>query len=78
MKKIKQFLNNMNDISVSLIQIYGELNRIRLILGEKSKRGKIIEEFDKKYNYYFPFFDSEKAKKKYKGTKGEVNVQKNN
>jgi len=48
-----------------LLQIYGELNRIRLILGEDSKRGKEIEKFDAETNHYFPFFDSEKAFKKY-------------
>ena len=39
----------------ALYQIYGELNRIRLILGEDSERGKDIEEWDKWYNEYAPF-----------------------
>ena len=58
-------------IEAMLAQIYGELNRIRLIQGEKSKRGKKIEEFDKKYNKYYPYFGSKESEKNFKAAKGK-------
>ena len=51
-----------------LIQIYGELNRIRLIIGEKSRYGKRIKEADKKFRYN-PFFEKETDFKLYKHLK---------
>ncbi len=48
-----------------LMQIYGELNRIRLILGEESKTGKRIEDGDKRFGYN-PFFEDEKTYEKYR------------
>lgn len=57
---------------LSLAQIYGELNRIRLIIGSKSEKGKHIEQFDKECNKYFPFFDSEKAFNDYGNLKGDM------
>lgn len=52
------------NINAALTQIYGELNRIRLITSDP-KRAKSIEKFDKENNHYAPFFGSEKARKKY-------------
>ena len=59
-------------IETMLTQIYGELNRIRLIMSDKNETGKKIQEFDKIYNKYFPFFDSKKNYDKYKACKGET------
>lgn len=42
------------NISCALTQIYGELNRIRLITSDP-KRFKEIEKFDKEHNHYAPF-----------------------
>ena len=58
-------------IATALFQIYGELNRVRLIIGEKSKRAKDIENFDKKNNKYYPYFGSEKSEKRYQALKGK-------
>ena len=52
MKKVKFTTEDI------LIQIYGELNRIRLIMGEKTKYGKRIKDGDKKQGYN-PFFERE-------------------
>lgn len=52
------------NISVALTQIYGEMNRMRLITSDH-KRAKNIEKFDKENNNYAPFFGSEKARKEY-------------
>jgi len=60
-KKLIALIN----INNTLTQIYGELNRIRLIQSDP-KRAKSIEKFDRENNHYAPFFGSEKARKKYK------------
>lgn len=70
-KYFKSLLAALIDINSSLIQIYGELNRIRLIAGEKSEKGRWIEEFDEVNNGYIPFFDSKKNYKKYNALKRE-------
>ena len=56
----KNLLIILQNINVSLIQIYGELNRLRLIAGEKSERGKKIEEYDRMNFKYNPYFGSER------------------
>lgn len=63
-------LNKPKDIQNCLMQIYGELNRIRLILGEKSERGQKIEKFDRETNAYIPFFDNDEEFKKFPYPKG--------
>lgn len=52
-----------------LMQIYGELNRIRIILGEGSETGERIAKFDRENNGYDPFFDSEVNFKKFNALK---------
>lgn len=52
------------NISAALTQIYGELNRMRLIQSDP-KRAKDIEKFDRENNNYAPYFGSEKARKEY-------------
>lgn len=58
MNTFKSWLLAPIAIANALWQIYGELNRIRLIMGSKSTRGQEIEEFDKTNNGYIPFFDN--------------------
>ena len=70
-KALWEMVRALRELVSVLTQIYGEINRIRLIIGEKSKTGKNIEEFDKKNNGYIPFFDSKKNYKKYKAMKAE-------
>lgn len=57
------------EIFAVLSQIYGELNRMRLIMGEGSDTGARIEKFDKESNSYDPFFASDEAAEKYKALK---------
>ncbi len=58
-------------INTTLMQIYGELNRIRLINGDE-KVARQIEKFDKMNNYYIPFFNDERGFKKYRATKRKI------
>lgn len=48
--------NKYTDLEPILIQIYGELNRIRLSMNDPQKAKEIME-FDAKHNGYVPFFD---------------------
>lgn len=61
----------ISNICVALVQIYGEINRIRLILGENNKRAEVIEDFDKKENRYYPFFDRAENHEAFHGMKGK-------
>jgi hypothetical protein len=70
-KCFKDLLNTLININISLVQIYGEVNRIRLIMGEKSEKGQWIEDFDNKQSGYVPFFDSKKNYKKFTAMKKE-------
>lgn len=65
MEKNNPLVQEIKNLTLAIYQVYGELNRIRLIMGENSERAKKIEDFDKKVNYYAPFCDSEKAIKRY-------------
>ena len=56
----------LREIVALLGQIYGELNRIRLILSENSKVGKKISEFDRTHNFYVPFIEDDLNREKYK------------
>lgn len=47
-------------IATAMMQTYGELNRIRLILTDKKYGKKILDE-DKKGNHYIPFFDEQRG-----------------
>lgn len=58
-KKREATYVQLYNISAALTQIYGELNRIRLITSDP-KRAKQIEKFDKENNHYAPF-DKNKA-----------------
>lgn len=58
-KKREATYVQLYNISCALTQIYGELNRIRLITSDP-KRAKEIEMFDNEHNYYAPF-DKNKA-----------------
>jgi hypothetical protein len=52
-----------------LMQIYGELNRIRLIMSENSAVGQDILATDKDVNSYNPFFNKKHLFTKYNGIK---------
>lgn len=69
---IKSWLYFPANLFTVMTQIYGEINRIRLILGEKSIRAKEIEKFDKKYNKYNPYFGSDRSEKKYTALKTNI------
>ena len=73
---LQKRVDGQNKLTVPLWQIYGELNRLRLILGEKSKRGQKIEKFDAEHNYYIPFAESEKLMEKYNEKYGVTKFKK--
>ncbi len=68
---VKILFVHLEIINTTLMQIYGELNRIRLINGDE-KVARQIEKFDKKYNYYIPFFDDKRGFEKYQATKRKM------
>ena len=75
-EKVKQ----LNGINAGLLQIYGEINRLRLIAygvtaKERQSRARNIESFDAKVNKYYPFFDNRKNYEKYDAYKSERKVK---
>ena len=60
--------NPLYETNAVLIQIYGELNRIRLSTNDP-KQAKHIRQFDAENNGYIPFFDNPKMYENYKALK---------
>jgi|SRR3990167_6497090 len=70
----QELVREAHNTSTALMQIYGEVNRIRLIQAGVNEKDKAriatkIQEFDHKVNFYIPFFDSKKGYDNYQAAK---------
>lgn len=73
---LQEMVHQISILNAAIVQLYGEVNRLRLMQSgltyrEKARIARKIEQFDKKFNGYDPFFASKKAYDNYKAIKNQ-------